>query len=165
MHPCPLLFKKKLTIYENNFGTLFHFFRIFPSIAAKMVSRLTEAWPHAYNILAKACTSFTMNRKYDDTCPYKLLYRPFHCLLFLSPTWNLLHYHIISPRGEHLVDKTSLTPSFSIEVPVPSQECERVMYICARVSISSLTLIFFYCILIYFGTVLPVWYFFSFYYW
>jgi hypothetical protein len=38
---------------------------------------------------------------------------------------NHLHNRIISLRGEVFERKTSLTPSFLIDVPVPSQENER----------------------------------------
>ena len=38
---------------------------------------------------------------------------------------NHLHNRIISLRGEVFERKTSLAPSFLIDVPVPSQENER----------------------------------------
>jgi hypothetical protein len=121
------------------------FFRIFSSIAAKIVSSQghdhvhTICWPkHAHPL---EWTENMMTPVPTNYC------RPFHCFLFMSPTWKPLHYHIILPRGEYLVHKTSLTPSFSIGVPVPSQECERSwIYMCVGDQLF-IFLRFFYCIL------------------
>jgi len=52
-----------------------------------------------------------------------------------------LHDRFISLRGEIWAHKNSLTPSLFIEVPVPSQECERP---CIFVLVVSIFLCFYH---------------------
>ena len=71
---------------------------------------------------------------------------------------NHLHDHIISLKGEVWTHKTNLTSPLFIEVPVPSQECERSCICVLRVSILPRSTIF----LLDFGNVPRLWYFFYF---
>ena len=65
--------------------------------------------------------------------------------------WKALAWHITSLRVEVWEHKSSLTPSLSIEVPVPSTESERSCICVLGVSISTM-------LVLDFGPVSTVWY-------